>query len=153
MGLDMYLTKRHYVKNWDFMEKEERHEVTIRKNNEIRKDINPEKVNSVIVDVMYWRKANHFHRWFVENVQDGNDNCGEYYVSIDQLAILLEEINKILNDVSAANAILPTQNGFFFGGTDYDEWYFDSLKETKSVLEKELAIPNNDADYYYHSSW
>ena len=24
-----------------------------------------------------WRKANHIHQWFVQNVQDGNDDCGD----------------------------------------------------------------------------
>ncbi len=30
MGLDMYLSKKTYVKNWDFQKKSERHTVTIK---------------------------------------------------------------------------------------------------------------------------
>ena len=29
MGLDMYLTKRTYVKNWNFQKDEEKHKVTV----------------------------------------------------------------------------------------------------------------------------
>ena len=35
-----------------------------------------------------WRKANHIHHWFVQNVQDGNDDCGEYEVKPDHLHTL-----------------------------------------------------------------
>lgn len=46
---------------------------------------------------------------------------------------------------------LPTQEGFFFGGTEYDEWYVDDLKETKRMVTEALA--DDDADYEYGSSW
>ena len=36
-------------------------------------------------EVMYWRKANAIHKWFVDNVQGGEDDCREYPVSNDQL--------------------------------------------------------------------
>jgi hypothetical protein len=39
----------------------------------------------VTATVGYWRKANQVHRWFVENVQDGVDDCGRYEVTRDQL--------------------------------------------------------------------
>ena len=31
--------------------------------------------NSIMEQVGYWRKSNQIHRWFVENVQDGEDDC------------------------------------------------------------------------------
>ena len=71
MGLDMYLTKKSYIKNWDFMKPNEKHKVTIKKNNKIVKEIKPERISEVIEDVGYWRKANAIHKWFVDNVQDG----------------------------------------------------------------------------------
>jgi len=38
--------------------------------------------------VGYWRKANQIHNWFVQNIQNGNDNCGNYYVSRENLETL-----------------------------------------------------------------
>ena len=36
-------------------------------------------------NILYWRKANHIHKWFVDNVQDGCDNCAYYPVSNSDL--------------------------------------------------------------------
>ena len=42
-------------------------------------------ISSIIYEVGYWRKSNWIHKWFVDNVQDGEDNCEEYKVSKEQL--------------------------------------------------------------------
>jgi hypothetical protein len=44
-------------------------------------------------------------------------------------------------------------SGFFFGSTDYTEYYLKELERTRDVINAELAIEDNFADYYYHSSW
>ena len=67
---------------------------------------------------------------------------------------LLEAVNKVLNNREEADKILPSQSGFFFGGTDYDEYYFDDLLETKKMIEmifKEKL--NEELDIYYQASW
>lgn len=51
---------------------------------------------SIFEDVGYWRKANAIHRWFVENVQNGVDDCGYYEVSKEQLEELLDVCNQVL---------------------------------------------------------
>jgi hypothetical protein len=77
MGLDMYLHKRTYVKNWSHMRPEELHQVTVKKNNKVVpvNQIDPANVAYIVQEAGYWRKANAIHRWFVDNVQDGNDDC------------------------------------------------------------------------------
>jgi hypothetical protein len=40
---------------------------------------------TVVTEVAYWRKANAIHKWFVDNVQDGEDNCQESDIDIDTL--------------------------------------------------------------------
>lgn len=55
---------------------------------------------SIIEEGIYWRKANQIHKWFVDNVQDGNDDCGRYYVSKDNLKNLLDTINSLFEKVS-----------------------------------------------------
>ena len=86
-------------------------------------------------NVAYWRKANQIHRWFVENVQGGNDNCGLYEVDLEQIFELIDIIKIVLADHSLAEEFLPTQEGFFFGGTAYDDYYWEDLEETKKQLE------------------
>lgn len=150
MGLDMYLDKRTYVKNWNFQEPEERHEVVVTKGGNST-NINPEKVKYIVEEAGYWRKANAIHRWFVENVQRGVDDCGNYYVEKSQLLELLDLCEKVRADNSLADSLLPTASGFFFGGTDYDEWYFEDINNTINIIKE--AVEGGDADYYYSSSW
>ena len=47
---------------------------------------------------IYWRKANHVHKWFVDNVQDKKDDCGEYKVEVSKLKELLKICKKIKAD-------------------------------------------------------
>jgi hypothetical protein len=150
MGLDMYLEKRTYVRQWSHQTPEEQYNVEVTKGGEPVK-IDPKRVTYVIEEVGYWRKQNQIHQWFVENVQNGVDNCGEYCVSKGQLEDLLEICKKILNDNSLAEELLPTASGFFFGETDYDEWYYDGIDNTIRILEE--ALSDRNADYYYSSSW
>ena len=107
---------------------------------------------SVEVTCAYWRKANQIHNWFVTNIQEGNDNCGEYYVSQDKLIELLALCKHSLENKDPS--LLPPQGGFFFGGTDIDEWYWKDLTNTINQLERIFALPEVDnLSFYYNSSW
>jgi hypothetical protein len=94
---------------------------------------------SVSVQAMYWRKVNAIHGWFVRNVQDGEDDCGSYEVSREQLAELRTACERVLSDHSLAEELLPPTEGFFFGAYELDEWFFVSLEETKKALDKILS--------------
>ena len=48
MGLDMMLSKRTYVKNWDYQKDEQKHNVTVKLNGKSRKDIKPKRINRAI---------------------------------------------------------------------------------------------------------
>jgi hypothetical protein len=150
MGLDMYLEKRTYVKQWDHQSAEEKHEVVVTKGGQPT-NIDPKKVKYIIEEAGYWRKANQIHRWFVENVQNGVDNCGDYYVDSEKLAELLELCKRVKADHSLAEELLPSASGFFFGGTEYDEWYFNDIDNTIAILEE--CLEDERGDYYYSSSW
>ncbi len=182
MGLDMYLSKKTYVKNWDFQKDGEKHKVTVKKGNKVRTDIKPERVSYITESVAYWRKTNHIHQWFVENCQDGEDNCQESYVSREKLQGLVDickqvkesleksgkktvkvkvgwrnkedlfEDVEVYSDTELAEELLPTQPGFFFGGTEYDQWYVQGLDETINQIEP-LLQEEGDGEFYYQASW
>lgn len=105
------------------------------------------------IDAMFWRKVNAIHTWFVKNVQGGNDNCEEYAVSNESLQELLNVINICLKDKRNAEVLLAPESGFFFGNTDIDDYYFESLEQTKQRLEVLLSPEMKGWDYYYRSSW
>ena len=150
MGLDMYLEKRTYVRQWDFQKPEEQYNVEVTKGGEPA-NIKSERVTHVCEELGYWRKANQIHNWFVQNVQDGVDNCGEYAVSKADLQSLLDICLAVKLDHSQAEELLPSASGFFFGGTEYDEWYFNGIDNTIEILKE--ALSDTTADYYYSSSW
>lgn len=152
MGLDMYLYKKNYIWSGDWMKPEKRQEVIVKQGDEVDNRIKPERVKYVVEEVGYWRKANQIHKWFVDTVQEGNDDCGSYYVSREQLEELLDLCKKIKVDNALADAYLPSTSGFFFGSTEYDEWYFKDIEDTITILEEVLSDKEAD-NFEYQSSW
>jgi hypothetical protein len=160
MGLDMYLSKKTYVKNWDHYSPEEVNEITVKKGGQPHPDIKAERVSYIVEQVGYWRKFNALHQWFVDNCQNGVDECQESYVSEEQLKELLEEVLIPIHeafksgDIDNANQIaqdlLPTQGGFFFGGLEYNEYYFKDIENTIEILK---GLVEEGGDFYYQSSW
>ena len=78
MGLDMSLTKKVYIGA-----QYEHNQVTgtidlYSAGKPILIEL--KKVTYIEEEAGYWRKANAIHRWFVENVQKGEDDCRDYYV-------------------------------------------------------------------------
>jgi hypothetical protein len=140
MGLDMYLNAKRFY--WS-------HEETP----EIKDVPDGYKVRYIEVEAAYWRKANAIHQWFVENVQDDVDDCETYSVSRDQLRQLVSVCKEVLEDVSKADELLPTADGFFFGDTSYEEYYVHCLNETIDQIEKALLTFPFDWHFEYHSSW
>jgi hypothetical protein len=110
----MYAARRTYVKQWDYQQPEERYAVLVTRGGEPATDIQPGRIGYVEEEVMYWRKANHIHNWFVENVQDGIDNCATYYVSPDQLTALLDACERV---IEASDLV----EGEVYAGTVYDQ--------------------------------
>ena len=152
MGLDMYLYKKNYIWQGDWIKPEAKQEVVVKKGGEVDNSIKPERVKYVVEEVGYWRKANQIHQWFVDVVQNGVDECQNSYVSRERLEELLDICKRVKEDNSLAESLLPTQSGFFFGGTEYDEYYFQDIDNTIKILEECLSDENAD-DFEYNSSW
>lgn len=155
MGLDMYFSKRTYVQNWEHNPEEKRYEIVVKQNGKVVDHIDTSKITYIIEEFGYWRKFNALHDWFVENVQDGVDNCQEYYITEAKLIELLETLKKVQADHSLAEELLPTTEGFFFGGVDYDEYYFKDVENAIEVIEKAVKLSTTEPypEFYYRSSW
>ena len=135
-------------------------------------------INQMIAD---WRKANQIHAWFVDNVCGGIDDCTPYEVEEYQLEDLLSicktikaNVNlidgvvvggynsdgpityqgKVIDDPKLCERLLPTQSGFFFGSTDYDEYYMEDIDYTIYMLERALREIDWDNEMvWYEASW
>jgi len=161
MGLDMYLSKKTYVQQWDHQSPEETYNVEVTQGGNPVDHIQPNRVSYVEEQVGYWRKANAIHKWFVDNVQAGNDNCSTYFVDIPDLMNLLDVCKEVKNNPEKAEELLPPQSGFFFGDVTIDQYYFQDIDKTIKIIEgvlSEQVIAKNGrafypSDFYYHSSW
>jgi len=150
MGLDMYLNAELYVS--DYKEEDKPLAEAIRDN--VLGGLGKFRPKNVTFELAYWRKANAIHGWFVKNVQKDVDDCQEYYVSLDNLKQLKETCEKVLDNLSLANELLPAAKGFFFGDYSYDEYYQRDLVRTVEVLDKILSSPDaKDWWIQYRSSW
>lgn len=117
-------------------------------------------------EVGYWRKANQIHNWFMQNCarRDEYDNpiddCRPIEITVDKLEELLDTCKKVLADHSLAGSLLPTTDGFFFGSTEYDDYYFGELEQTVEIIEPvlkfakhKLEIKDYAWEVYYQASW
>lgn len=158
MGLDMYLHKKVYI-GLEYnhnIQKDEKTEIIIN-----GKKYEHTNLNGLLYSVGYWCKANAIHKWFVDNIQDGEDDCKEYYVDKDKLRelykicveiSLLYENNKSSIVKDRLVELLPTQKGFFYGSTEYSESYFQDIQNTINILLPILE-DTEYGEYYYSSSW
>lgn len=155
MGLDMYLNGKRYLSNAFVKGDAERIEAIQKQFPELaaaKDHFGNRAVKEVQIEVGYWRKANAIHDWFVKNVQNGEDKCLPHSVAREQLKQLRAVCQAVLDDCSKAAELLPTRSGFFFGSTDYDEWYFGGVEHTIEVIDNALLLPNC-WEFEYRSSW
>jgi hypothetical protein len=156
MGLDMYLTKKIYIgAHYDYRNVEASVEIKVNGN---VINIKPKMISEIHERAAYWRKANHIHKWFVDNIQDGEDDCGDYEVTITQLKKLIALCEQVLEkkDNAFSEANLPTQAGFFFGDTEYSEYYYKDVADTIQMLNEAMeGVFENDYEvsFEYYSSW
>ena len=145
MGLDMYLTGKRYL----------RHSERDSKNFNILKEFTGGREPiEVTFELCYWRKANAIHNWFVNNVQDGVDNCAEYVVDYASLVSLRDACKEALDNKNPY--ILKPTSGFFFGSTEVDDYYWEEIKRTFELfveLTQEQDIIDGKTVVYYQSSW
>jgi len=143
MGLDMFLKGKRYI-SYD-----EREEISSKLESQY-------EVRVIELDLCYWRKVNSIHNWFVNNVQDGVDDCSEFYVSPSKLIELRDLCKKALE--TGDPSLLPPTSGFFFGSTEIDDWYWADIQETydrlKAITDDPLIIGDRSrVDVYYQASW
>jgi hypothetical protein len=134
MGLDMYLTATRYF--WF---------------NEEKPTVDGHEIKRIETEAGYWRKANQIHRWFVENVQHGVDECQSVDVGRVQLKDLRDLCKRALETENPL--LLPPQAGFFFGTTGVGQDYWDDIRETIEVINKCFTDFTESWDFTYRSSW
>lgn len=136
MGLDIHFYKtpkrKRTIKNWDNA-----------------KNVNP---------VAYFRKVNFLIPYF-----DYEDNRTYMEIAKCQVEDLIEKCNLVLKykdndvlsekDIDEISSLLPTCAGFFFGSTDYNEWYFSDIKAVKTKFSNILETLDWDKEILLMWCW
>ena len=146
MGLDMYLVGHHY--NTRYVD-------------DVPRPMLDDKyhIESMTIDLGYWRKHADLHGYIVDTFAKGVDNCMEIELSEDDLdkIILAIQNDKLKKDHS----------GFFFGNSTDNGYYSEKEKERAiSIFQKaktflqEGAKMLEDSNLYmnpryvsYRASW
>lgn len=79
-----------------------------------------------------FRKVNFLVSFFSERIDGKIENCVPVKVNREDIVVLKDRCEIVLAHHELAEQLLPTQEGFFFGDTDYDEYYFEQVED---VLE------------------
>lgn len=151
MGLSQYLYATKYVSESDF----ERYKIisgSLDTENFAYQDY---KAVTVGVKVAQWRRAYQIQQWFVDNVQDGEDDCREHYVERVQLQELFFLCKRLLEskDEQLAEELLPNMIGF--DSLEIDENYWEQIADTVRQLDRILVsaqVPD-DWEFSYDSSY
>lgn len=98
--------------------------------------------------IAYFRKVNFIYRFFQHKLIDE-----VAWVTRGDIEELIRRCDAVLNDNNLAEELLPTQNGFFFGSTEYDHWYFDDVKYCKKQMKKVLRGFKDNELMYVYMSW
>ena len=162
MGLDQYLTAKKYVSKWDYSGGFDSRVITQEFQDLLPMDT-PDITKygqfagiTVEYPVGYWRKANAIHNYFVQTLGEGVDECQEMYVPRETLSDLRERCQDVIasSDMEqmAKEVGLETVSGFFFGDTEYGDWYKEDLKLTVEICDFVLALPE-EYSLHYQASW
>ncbi len=178
----MHLYKKNYVRHLVTAPPPRQYRVTVTQGT-LPTAVKPERVAYIIEEVAYWRKCWTIHKWFVQNVQAGEDDCKEYVVDVKQLQALVDQCKKALGMMSAVEIAMG--EGLLYSGNDENRQavvnqlvraereltnqlmpmiaglFFDTedydeeqLRMTLDMLEPVLAEPAGFAvSYHYKSSW
>ena len=99
----------------------------------------------------YFRKVNFLFKYY-EDRGKMYDQCYAF-TDVDDIDDIIDKCEQVLADHSLAHSLLPTQSGFFFGSTDYDDWYFSDVKDCLKQMKKYRKLLKEGVTGYVIFSW
>jgi hypothetical protein len=129
-------------------------------------NIDPKTVSDITISVAYWRKANQIHKYLTTNngvdiICDDDIRSEVKGAALIRLVEICKKLKKHLEetgkdkngnykDTSLCEELLPTQDGFFFGSTQYNDDYVYDLEMTIEQLDGKIKA---DEWYKYLASY
>ena len=118
---------------------------------ELEKMIDEEVKDYYLQYDAYFRKVNFLFAYY----ENKGKMVEQYYAFTDKEDIddIIDRCERVLAHHSLANELLPTQSGFFFGGTDYDEYYFYDVKDCLNQMKKYRKLLKDGVTGFVIFSW
>ena len=105
----------------------------------------------IIEEVGYWRKANQIHNWFVENVQDGVDDCG-YHNEVTK-----EDLEELLNICEIVLSSCELIDGKINNGYSYENGVRTPIMEDGKYIKNssvsEKLLPTTSGFFFGSTSY
>lgn len=105
-------------------------------------------------DVGYMRKHNHLLPYF-----NYADDCSDKFVSKTEVEAFIDDAKTVLSHrgeedaQEVADDLIPTESGFFFGSTEYDDYYYACLEEDIRIFEEILEDFDFNNDILIMHCW
>lgn len=93
-------------------------------------------------EIGYFRKVNFLVKFFEKKGFDVS-NQTPLVIKKKDAEELLSKCEEVLKDRSKGPELLPTMSGFFFGSTDYDNYYYDDVEAVRDYVKDKL-LPEFD---------
>jgi len=115
---------------------------------------NLSQVEDITLRVGYWRKANAIHKWFVDQVAEGEDDCQPVHVERSQL----EELKRLCEEVLSKSLLIDgkVRNGQHFANGKWEDIIIDGkiVFGAEAAMEKlptteGLFFGSTDYDMWY----
>ena len=100
----------------------------------------------------YFRKVNFIFYYFDQTIGTMQDQWFAF-IKPEDIDDLIDRCERVLKNHDLAHSLLPTQAGFFFGSTDYDEWYFRDVKDCLKQMKKYRKLLKDGVTGYVIFSW
>ena len=94
--------------------------------------------------VGYFRKVNCVYRYFEDKLTDETA-----WVTKDECEDIVKRCSAVLENPDLASELMPTRNGFFFGSTEYDKYYFSDLRDVRKQFKSFIKYFKTDDDLMF----
>lgn len=92
-------------------------------------------------NIAYFRKANFLIPYFETfyNIEEIY-NLQSITIDLEGVEELISRCEEVLKCPELAEDLLPTQEGFFFGSTEYDKYYFNQVRDVLETMTN-IVLP------------
>lgn len=124
---------------------------------ELAKEADEEDLESIEIEIAYWRKFNALHHWFVENCAEGVDECQEIYVSFEQMRELKDILVKLKDNLELVDGKIWQSTVLKADGSLQGEYVDGKVVKDSKLAEKLLPtcmgpfFGSLDYDEFYYN--